>query len=245
MLSVLTFNLRIDLATDRPNHWEARRPLVQEVLQLYPADVLAFQEVLPHQHADVLAMLPDFDWEGRGREPQGEGEGVYLFWDRRRFKADVRETLWLAEDPRKPGRAWDAGCPRIYNHVVLQDDSVRFRVLNVHLDHVGVVARRKSAEIVRARLAESDLPAVVLGDFNVEQVFAALPSLQGLHDCFAEHGSDQEGTFHGFQGVPRRSPIDYVLTTEGFSVDFCQRITDSWEGRFPSDHFGLLARLEL
>lgn len=245
MLTLLTFNVRLDVESDRPNHWQARRPLVEMLLQLYPADVLAFQEVMPNQHTDLVAMLPDFAWEGRGREPAGDGEGVYTFWNRRRLQVEKQETFYLSESPTRPGRAWDAGCPRIYNHVVLRDGERRFRVFNLHLDHVGVQARQRSAEIVRARLGESDLPAVVLGDFNVEQALVALPALAGLCDCNADHGADQEGTFHGFQGVPRRSPIDYVLTTPHFSVEFCQRVVDHWEGRFPSDHFGLLVQVEL
>ena len=245
MLSVMTFNLRLDWAHDRPNHWEARRPLVQQVLQLYPADVLAFQEVMPNQHQDLVTMLPDYAWHGRGREPQGDGEGCYVFWDSRRLEAVFQETFWLGPDPAKPGRAWDAGCPRICNHVLLRASGQEMHFYNVHLDHVGVLARQKSAELVRQRMNEIDAPAVLLGDFNVERVLESLSALQGLQDCFAVHGSDQEGTFHGFQGVPTMGPIDYVLTSPDFEVDFCQRITDRWEGIYPSDHFGLLARLEL
>jgi endonuclease/exonuclease/phosphatase family metal-dependent hydrolase len=246
MLRVMTFNVRLDLEGDRPNHWLARRPLLQQVLQQYPADLLAFQEVMPNQHQDLIKMLPDYSWHGRGREPQGDGEGCYVFWRDGRFRGVAQETFWLAPDPSQPGRAWDAGCPRICNHVLLRDqeEDREIEVYNVHLDHVGVVARQKSAEIVRQRIDQSRLPTLVLGDFNVERACQQLSALQGLQDCFEVHGSDQEGTFHGFNGWPTLGPIDYVLTSADFEVDFCQRITDRWEEIYPSDHFGLLAHLQ-
>jgi len=246
MFTVLTQNLRLDVASDGANDWKARRPLMEELLQTYSADILAFQEVLMSQRPDLIAMLPDFAWHGRGRDWNGEGEGCYLFWNRERFQALEQETFWLAPDPQQPGLAWDAACPRICNRVVLKaEDMPAIQVFNVHLDHLGQLARQKSAEVVRARMAKSPEPAIILGDFNIEHVFQHLTSLQGLQDCFAVHGSDSAGTFHGFSGVANHSPIDYVLTTPQFEVDFCQRLLDRWEGRYPSDHFGLLAGLEL
>lgn len=246
MFTILTQNLRIDVASDGANDWTARRPLMEQLLQTYPADILAFQEVLVSQRADLVAMLPGFDWHGRGREPNGEGEGCYLFWNRQRFQAVEQETFWLAPEPLQPGLAWDAACPRICNRVVLRAEEMpAIQIYNLHLDHLGKVARQKSAEVVRAWLGRSPDPAIVLGDFNVEHVFQHLTSLQGLQDCFAVHGSDSAGTFHGFSGLANASPIDYVLTTSEFEVNFCQRLLDRWQGRYPSDHFGLLAGLEL
>jgi len=243
-MRVLTFNIRYDNAGDRPNHWPARRPLLAEVLQSYAAHVMAFQEVLPHQRQDLEAMLPDCDWHGRGREPAGDGEGCYLFWRREFFTQVEGETLWLGPDPTLSGRAWDAACPRIYNQVTLETlEGQQFQVFNLHLDHIGVVARQKSAELVHRRMQERSLPTVVLGDLNVENALESLPALQGLQDCSSIHGADQEGTFHGFGGLPTLGPIDYVLATEHFGVDFCQRILDHQGLLYPSDHFGVMAQL--
>ena len=246
VFTLLTQNLRIDVASDGANNWTARRPLMEELLRTYSADILAFQEVLVSQRRDLIAMLPGFAWHGRGREPNGEGEGCYVFWDPQRFQALEQETFWLAAEPLQPGLAWDAACPRICNRVVLKGEEMpAIQIYNVHLDHLGKVAREKSAEVVRARMAQSSEPAIVLGDFNIEHAFRHLTSLEGLQDCFAVHGSDSAGTFHGFSGLANHSPIDYVLTTPEFEVDFCQMLLDCWEGRFPSDHFGLLTKLKL
>ena len=246
MFTVLTQNLRIDVASDGENDWTHRKPLMERLLHDYAADILAFQEVLVHQRRDLIAMLPGYAWTGRGREPGGDGEGCYVFWNAARFQAVEQETFFLAPDPLQSGLAWDAACPRICNRVVLKaEEYPPIQLYNVHLDHLGKVARQKSVDMVRSRMQQSDSPAIMLGDFNEHDAFAHFPSLTGLQDAFAVHGSDQEGTFHGFSGLPRGTPIDYILTTPEISVDFCQRLNDRWDGRYPSDHFGLLAGLEL
>ncbi|MBS2038306.1 endonuclease/exonuclease/phosphatase family protein [bacterium] len=245
MFTVLTQNLRIDVASDGINDWSHRKALVARLLQDYAADILAFQEVLAHQRRDLIAMLPGYAWSGRGREPGGEGEGCYVFWNASRFQALEQETFYLAPDPQQSGLAWDAACPRICNRVVLKaEEFPPIQIYNVHLDHIGKLARQKSIELVCARISQSAQPALVLGDFNEQKAFEHFPALTGLQDAFVVHGSDEEGTFHGFSGLPKGSPIDYILTSPEITVEFCQRLADRWEGRYPSDHFGLLAGLD-
>ncbi|MBN9417661.1 MAG: endonuclease/exonuclease/phosphatase family protein [Candidatus Eremiobacteraeota bacterium] len=245
MLTVLTQNLRIDVASDGRNDWTHRRPLMEKLLSSYEADVIAFQEVFENQRRDLVAMLPGYAWHGRGREPDETGEGCYVFWNSKRLQAVAQETFFLAPDPKQAGLAWDAACPRICNRVVLKGEEFpAFQLYNVHLDHIGKVARRKSAEMVRAHMALSQEPAIVLGDFNQQGAQDQLPALRDLQDAFQVHGADGTGTFHGFSGLPQTSPIDYILTTPEFRVEFCQLLTDHWEDRYPSDHFGLLAGFE-
>lgn len=42
--------------------------------------------------------------------------------------------------------------------------------MNVHIDHIGQVARRESAKLILDRLGAlaGDLPVIVTGDFNAE-----------------------------------------------------------------------------
>ena len=74
MLTVLTQNLRIDVASDGVNDWNHRRPLMENLLRTYEADVIAFQEVFENQRRDLIAMLPGYLWHGRGREPARSGD---------------------------------------------------------------------------------------------------------------------------------------------------------------------------
>lgn len=243
---VLTFNLRIDVASDLPNHWTARLPLVGQLLELYQPDLMGFQELFPHQLQDLTALLPGFHWTGNGRDPDRGGEGCYLFWRDSLLSVHQQNTFWLAPDRTNPAPAWDACYPRICNEVILQTSTgARFQVYNVHLDHVGQRARLESLSVVREARRQRAMPTIVLGDFNLQQAAETVPALADLMDAHRCHASDQEGTFHAFSGQAQGGPIDYIFVSSEFQVDFTQRLTDCWNGRYPSDHFGLLADLHL
>jgi endonuclease/exonuclease/phosphatase family metal-dependent hydrolase len=48
-LQVCSFNIRLDVASDSPNHWQARKEkLVSQVL-FHQTDLLGVQEALPNQ----------------------------------------------------------------------------------------------------------------------------------------------------------------------------------------------------
>lgn len=245
-LRALTFNIRLALDSDRPNHWEARRPLVAHLLGEYAPDLIGFQEVLPGQLEDLEEMLPDFDWSGRGRDAGHDGEGCYLFWRHSKLNEVSSETFWLAPDPQQSGPAWDATYARICNHSILRfKDQRELQVFNVHLDHQGKRSRYEAMRRLRQRLDIAQKPSLVLGDFNLENAPQLIPDLLGLRDCLYEHGADRAGTFHGFSGQPRGGPIDFILVSPEFTLDSCMVLRDQWEGRYPSDHFPVLAQLAI
>ncbi len=221
--------------------------MIERLFSSYDVDIWGFQEVMPRQMEALKELLPNHGWHGQGRENRrGAGEGCYVFWDE---KADLevlhKETFWLAPDPDQTGLAWDAKCPRVCNQLKFRSGGRDFWIYNLHLDHEGALSRIKSAELIRQRVQSSGLPALVIGDFNIENAVQQLPAFEGFQDAVASHGADREGTFHGFGGIPLRGAIDYVLTTPEFGVDYTQLLKDSWDGRFPSDHYPLLAQVHL
>lgn len=246
-LLVGTFNLRLYRREDSPNHWEGRLPLVRRVLQELPVDIWGFQEVMPRQMEDLKEVLPNHGWHGQGRENRrGGGEGCYLFWHpRAELEVVEKETFWLGPDMDSPRLAWDAACPRICNQVVFRRGNSQFQVLNTHLDHVGVESRTRSAELLVERIQRSSLPSILMGDFNVQEATRRLPALAVLQDAAELHGVGPEGTYHAFTGEARGGAIDFVLLSPHFEVHFTQLLRDSEGPVFLSDHFPLLAQLEL
>jgi endonuclease/exonuclease/phosphatase family metal-dependent hydrolase len=245
-IRALTFNIRLDLASDRPNHWGARRDLVADLLAEYAPDLIGFQEVLPNQLDDLQEMLPDFDWMGRGRDADHGGEGCYFFWNPERLSSLREETFWLAPDPEQSAPAWDATYPRICNHLVAQlEDGRQLQCFNVHLDHQGKQSRYEAIKQLRRRLDIVAKPALVMGDFNLAHAPQMIPELLGLRDLMSEHGADRGGTFHGFSGQARGTAIDFILASPQFHLDCCLVLRDHWEGRYPSDHFPLLAQVQI
>jgi len=53
------------------------------------------------------------------------------------------------------------------------------------------------------------------------------------------------GTFNGFEGVRTGPRIDWILHTQDLVPLSCEIIRDSRDGRFPSDHFPVVARFRI
>ena len=60
-------------------------------------------------------------------------------------------------------------------------DKFKFWFFNLHMDHIGVVARRESAKLIIAKIKEmcAKDPVILTGDFNVDQTSE---SYQVLHE---------------------------------------------------------------
>jgi endonuclease/exonuclease/phosphatase family metal-dependent hydrolase len=57
----------------------------------------------------------------------------------------------------------------------------------------------------------------------------------------AKNKAGPEGTVHGFKGTPGKTRIDWILFRGPWKVKSAETLTDAREGRFPSDHFPVLA----
>jgi endonuclease/exonuclease/phosphatase family metal-dependent hydrolase len=265
-LRVMTYNIRLDLASDGPNAWAHRRAWVSaQVLWLRP-DIFGLQEVLPNQKSDLVEDLPGYRLFGEGRDPNGAGEASPVGFDSARFEFLAGGTFWLSPTPQVSSRAWDAAHPRIVTWVRLRDsrsDVSRSDVLaiNTHWDHIGLIARRQAAgqlaEWIEANARRCDR-VVLLGDFNSEMGSSQMRILtqedpakrrRTLRDARAESRTTPFGpasTFNGFQPAPTaRRAIDHILVGEEVAVERFAVIWQLVEGRVPSDHFPVLADLSL
>src|SRR5687768_1807847 len=66
-LRVMTFNIRLNLASDGPHAWPHRKEAVASMIRFHGADLVGLQEALPEQLKDLDALLPDFGRFGAGR----------------------------------------------------------------------------------------------------------------------------------------------------------------------------------
>lgn len=266
-LRVMTYNIRLDLASDGPNAWANRRSWVSaQVLWLRP-DVFGLQEVLPKQMADLAADLPGYRLFGEGRDLEGAGEASPVGFDTRRFEFLAGGTFWLSPTPEVSSRAWDAALPRIATWVRLRmrgsrdDPPAELLAINTHWDHIGLIARRQSAALLSEWIETNARPCdhvVLMGDFNSEidsaQMRALIrasagksdPSLRDARTSSRTPPFGPSGTFNNFHPAPApRGAIDHILVGEHVEVDRFAVISQVIEGRVPSDHFPVLADLAL
>lgn len=256
-LRMMSLNLHVDWE-DSPRPWHTRRAAVLAVLERERPHLIGTQEGQPHQIADLQEGLGDrYAWTGRGRDAAGDGEHMAVFHDTARLSRLAHGHFWLSDTPETPGsETWGGGCPRMVTWLRYRDLATGGELLaaNTHFDDVSAYARARAAELLAARLdtLAPDVPRVVTGDFNVPagdpDVHGVLLGRAGLVDTWdaAEQRDEAYGTFHGYgppeQGGPR---IDWILASRGTQVPAAAQILTRPDGRHPSDHLPITARLHL
>jgi endonuclease/exonuclease/phosphatase family metal-dependent hydrolase len=257
-LRLMTYNIRLDIASDGPNAWPHRRQWVADQIRWLRPDVFGLQEVVPGQKADLAADLPRYRFFGEGRDPKGAGEASPIAFDKQRFDFIEGGTFWLSPTPEVSSKGWDAAFPRVVTWARLKIAGARQVVLavNTHWDHIGLEARRQSAAQMRAWIDQNARRCdrvLVFGDFNSElgseQMQVLVQGKTRLRDSRALSKSPPfgpAGTFNGFNPAPSASTvIDHILLGDGIEVERYAVFSQVIEGRLPSDHFPVLADLSL
>lgn len=255
-LRVMSYNIRYNNPDDGVNAWPHRKERVASVIRFHRADVAGLQEALEGQIRDLEKRLPGYSWLGVGRQGGEEG-GEYnpIFYRTDRFDVLDHDTFWLSKTPDVPGsKSWDSALPRIVTWARFRDRTTgaSFFHFNTHFDHRGEQARKESARILAQNMEEiaGAVPAVVTGDFNVEddsEVYQILTeSLRDARLASKQPPHGPEATFFGFEVVDRPGRrIDYVFTKNGVAVRRFGTLTDQLRGRYPSDHLPVLAEVEI
>jgi endonuclease/exonuclease/phosphatase family metal-dependent hydrolase len=157
-----------------------------------------------------------------------------------------------------PGsKSWDAAITRIVTWAKFKDRKTGniFFAFNTHFDHMGKEARRESARLLLQKVASiaGKTRAVITGDFNAvpndEPIQVITDKANALHlinakDVSAVSHYGPTGTFNAF-GTKERDdqPIDYIFLKGAWKVAKHATISQTWNGRFASDHFSVLATL--
>ncbi|WP_435094945.1 endonuclease/exonuclease/phosphatase family protein [Halorubrum sp. N11] len=177
-IRLLSYNVRYANNGDHHDAWHDRRDAVGRLVRFHRPDIAAFQEPLPDQRRDLRERLPEYEFVGRGRKADSEGEGCPIAVRAGRWEVVDDGTFWLSETPSEPSIGWGADYPRIatWARVRAVDGDAALFVVNTHFDHVSADARRESARLLHERLPEiargdadeSDPtpPTVLVGDLN-------------------------------------------------------------------------------
>jgi endonuclease/exonuclease/phosphatase family metal-dependent hydrolase len=260
-LRVMTFNLRLDVASDGPNAWPHRRDRVAALIRFHGADVVGVQEALAHMLTDLDGRLPGFARIGVGRaDGRAGGEFSAILYRADRVELIDSGTFWLSPTPDVPGsKGWDTAIERVATWGRFRDrrTGCRYVHLNTHFDHIGEQARQESARLIRRRLADlsAGLPVIVTGDLNAEPTSApyrvftrdtiagAIPPLRDALTVSKDGHYGPTSSWTAFKEIEPGRRIDYVLVSQPITVLAHGILTDRWDDRFPSDHLPVVAVL--
>lgn len=255
-VDVLTYNIKYDNVNDTVNNWNDRKAPMVALLQHYNPGIIGMQEVLQQQLSYLDNQLSDYNYIGVGRD-DGKEKGEYspILYNTKKYKLLQSETFWLSETPSEISVGWDAAMERICTYGLFEElkTGEHFLVFNTHFDHIGTVAREKSAALIVAKIKEinsNKLPVVLMGDLNLNPNETPIKYLQG---ALADGQSITKKPFYGptgtFSGFDHdrllTNRIDYVFV-ENFKVLEYIHIDDRMENnKHISDHLPVLANLEM
>lgn len=251
-VSIMTYNIRLDVASDSINAWGNRKDYFIDQLKFYEPDIIGFQEVTPSQLTYLAAALDKYHYVGKGRELNNQGESSNIFFKKDKFKLKDSGTFWLSETPEEVSKGWDAACNRVCTYALVHDSKVdkTFYVFNTHLDHIGELARVKSLELILSKIHtinKGKYPVFFMGDFNCTPNSEGIKSLNSMmhntRNISTLPSFGPIGTFNGFKhNEPVTHEIDYIFISKESTFTILKHavLSDSKDLRYPSDHLPVL-----
>ncbi|MGM0716610.1 MAG: endonuclease/exonuclease/phosphatase family protein [Halobacteriota archaeon] len=250
--TVVSYNVRHQVLDEGPDAWPHRRDAIFDRIRSVLPDILGLQESTGEQQRDIEQALA-YQWYGVAEEP-GSGEHTPIGVGSR-FVFQDAHSEWLSPTPGVQSVGWDAAYPRVLTMVLLEDRTTgrSLAVYNTHLDHMGRKSRTYSARQIQAHIASlpADTEAVLLGDFNCQPGSRPYEILstggeRRLWDARAV-AATVEGpttTITDFSTLDPGRRLDHVFITSGLSVNSYRTDEYTVDGRYPSDHLPVVARLQ-
>lgn len=238
-----SYNIRLKLSDDsvRGDVWTKRCQVICDQVNFMSPDIFGTQEVLHSQLLDMLPRLDGYDYIGVARDDgKTAGEYAAIFYKRDRLRLLDYGNFWLSETPDRPGLGWDAACVRICTwgkfakQTATNDEAFYF--FNLHMDHVGVVARREAAKLIVSKIRDiaKGATVIVTGDFNVDQndeIYSIFTDSGLLRDSYQEARLRfaENGTFNSFDtDLYTDSRIDHIFVSPALRVESYGVLTNSY-----------------
>ena len=252
-----TYNLRYDNPQDTGNLWINRAPVIAALIRFHDFDIFGTQEGYKNQLDDITHALPQYIYYGVGRnDGKDAGEHSAIFYKKDEFKLLNKGDFWLSQTPGKPGLGWDATCcNRICSWVYLQhkNSGKKFYFFNAHYDHQGVQARRESSKLILQKIKDiaGNEPVIFTGDLNgshKSEPYQTIANSGVLKDTYTQvkFPYANNASHNGF-GKTKDSTdiIDHIFITSHFTAGKWGLLTDTYHGKYPSDHFPVLAEITM
>ena len=256
-LIVGSYNLRYENTHDTGNLWVNRALVIESLIRFYDFDILGTQEGLIGMINDLSNNLPQYGRYGIGRDDgKDAGEHSAIFFKKEKFTLLNHGDFWLSQTPDKPSLGWDATCcNRICSWVYLQDKKTKkkFYVFNTHYDYQRDLARNESSKLVLKEIKKiaGDQPVIFMGDLNGGNEtlwYKAIANSGILKDTYkeAKYPYANNPSFQNFGSAILDSEIiDHIFVSKNFSVKRWGILSDTYHGKYPSDHFPVLTEVIL
>ena len=238
---VATYNIRQANHVDSVagNGWGQRVPYIANLVRFHGFDIFGTQEGFKFMLDDLKANLPGFEYIGVGRDNGAEkGEHAAIFYKTDKFNVLDHGDFWLSETPDSVSFGWDAVCRRVctWGKFRNKETGFTFVYFNLHMDHIGVVARAESAKLILQKIKDfpEPLPVMLSGDFNVDQNSESYKLLNEsgiMKDAYetSEFIYANNGTFNNYNSQAfTKDRIDHIFLSPEFTVKKYGVLTDTY-----------------
>ncbi len=252
-MKIMSFNIRCGDVGDDP--WSARIDIVCKTMLESNADTIGVQEATPQWMEALNKNIGHkYAYIGVGRE-NGKNEGEYsaIFYLKDKYELIDYKNFWISETPDIPSKGWDSACIRICTWGIFENKETkqRYMHINTHFDHIGVVARRKSVEMITEKAKSfPDMPVVFTADMNVvegtENYLQFVNSDYFKDTKYIAPDTMNHCTYHDEEPEKHeKDVIDYVMVNNKWDVKKYCVMTEGIDGRFVSDHYPIYAEMDI
>ena len=252
-LRIISQNVRYN--DDTFGSVENRSKLFVAMIKAYQPDSFGVQEATQQWMSILEKELGDeygFVCQMRDEEEVSEASAVFYLKDK--YELIDSGTIWLSDTPEVPYSKLEiAGLARIATWAVLKNKVTgqEYCHINTHLDNAGDKARTQQAKILNAKIDElllSGRPLVCTGDFNdtvKSEMYTEMTKKLFSAKAIADK-SDFGKTYHDYGNLlTGLYAIDFIFVSQGVKVLQYKVIDEQITGMYVSDHYGIMADLQL
>lgn len=230
------------------------KDMAPQLIAEYNPDLVGLQECTYDWYKKLTKELPEYGFVGVGREDgtmsKSGGESCGIFYKKDKFTLVDSGTFWLSETPETPSKGWDGDYIRICTWAIFTENTTgkQFAHVNTHLENIddgtGMVALEKGTQMVIEKALSLEMPVILTGDMNFakDTEYYNAVTAAGFRDTQDVAEITMEGnTYHGDENDPDEH-IDYVFVNNGISsVKTYKIVQDTYDGKYPSDHYPIYA----
>ncbi len=238
--------------------WERRRgPMAAAIRRIAP-DLLALQEAesFPATNRDgtnlvvehLTGSFPEFGLAASG-PPDAFPPTQPILYRTDRLRLLDQGWFFFSETPDVLyARTFNGSFPAFasWAEFVPAGGGAAFQVVNIHTDFASRSNRRRSADLIRDRIAPwiaDDMTVFVVGDMNA---FRGSYTLRSIEEAGVAFLRVPGATVHFNRGINLFGAIDHIGHSPGPRLtDGPVVVRERFEGEWPSDHYPVFADFEL
>ena len=246
-LKVISFNIRC--CDDKDGHSiKERAPRLAQVTEKYDADIIGFQEFTVPWEEQIAKFYPDYEMFMKYRSVN-ELEAAPILWKKGKFELLDTGYFWLSDTPEVESRGWDQlyNCWRMCEYVILKhiESGKVFTHMNTHYGFGDKGQIDSSRLIYEYSKKISSNPTFVTGDFNMRPTSLGYAEMtKYFTDVNMVTAKDMITTYHGY-GRVNDEHIDFCFIDDKIKPLYLKTITETVDGKYPSDHYGIYTELEI